>query len=174
MSRKVNMEKLLINGRNLIAAEALCNEIGNAKKRILDDKLVPRLEEFAEKEGLSLDSDTVCSKRFSGFYFEPSSWNEKYNIGFEFQQQNYTNLIYGIHLTDADEPSTSEKEQEELHQLFSNTSKKNKSKWWPWWAAFEYNNWTSDIFINIYKNPKAMAKLIINKTRVILKKIGNC
>ena len=175
MSRKVDMEKLLISGRNLIAAEMLCNEIGNTKERILDDKLVPVLEKFAKDNKLTLNYDTAYSKRFSGFYFARSSWDKKYNIGFEFQEKNYNSLIFGIHLIDGKKPSASPKEQEQLHKLFSD-SKKNKTKYWPWWSFFDddkYNNWNAYMFISIYNNPNEIANLLIDKTSEILEKIDS-
>ncbi len=175
MSRAIDMEKFLMYDKNLIAAETLCNEIGNTKEKILEEKLLPLLEKFAKSKELILDFDVSFSKRFSGFFFARSSWNKKYNIGFEFQKKDYKNLVFGIHLIDGNEPSATKKEQELLHKQFSDL-KKDKTKWWPWWSSFdddEYNNWSSELFIRIYNNPKEISEIIIKTTSEILEKIDN-
>ena len=171
MSREFDMEKLLIDGRNLIAAETLCNEIGNAKEKILEERLVPLLNDFAEAKDLIFDYD-VTGSRYSGFSFERKIWNSKYGIAFEFQKIGYQNLCYGINLDDGDMPSASKSEQKTIHNLYPES---NVSKWWPCWFWFdnEYRSWSTDDFIKIYKNPKEVAKLITDKVSEILEKIDS-
>lgn len=173
MSRRFDMENLLMISNNLITAESLYNEIGNAKQKILENRLIPLLKKYAKSKGLveSIDYD-VTGSRYSGFSFKRNNWNDKYGIGFEFEGSDYQNLIYGIHLDDGNKPSASVSERKSLRNLYPESKSSN---WWPCYFRFDenYESWSTEVFMKINENPEEVANLITDKVSEILEKIDS-
>ena len=137
-------------------------------ENILEENLIPLLDDFAKSKDLQFNYNLTGSC-YSGFSFERNHWKSKYGIGFEFQKENYDDLIYGIYLDDGNKTSASKAERIALNKLYPESK---KSELWPCWFGFnEYRNWTVEVFMNINNKPEEMASLIINRVLEILEKI---
>lgn len=161
MSKEI--QDLLLNGDNLRVAEDLSNEIADAKERIIQEKLVPKLRALAKKKKLEFDFDEIYSnKNYTGFWFYRKTWKEHFSIFFEFTKE-CSSLVYGINI-----------EQEKNKRLYERLKKlgsgRKPNKYWAILYDFEepYYNWTADTFIRINQNPDELVSRIEEKLDELL------
>jgi len=137
------IETIMMNKNHVKSAFQIAETIDSLKMRIFKNKLFPKLEEIAHKNGLILKiKGTPYHERYAGFYFQKKEWNNL-QLQFEFQETYYTHLIYGLRI---DEVKTNINSNNELYS--ENYWKKNKK-----WAAYRdfdgYRDWNVDVFLNI-------------------------
>lgn len=166
MSKEI--QDLLLNGDNLRVAEDLSNEIVDAKERIIQEKLVPKLKSLAKKKGLEFEFNEIYSnKNYTGFWFHKKSWKEHFYISFEFTKE-CSSLVYGINI-----------EQEKNKQLYERLKKlgsgRKPNEYWAILYDFEepYYSWTADTFIRINQNPGELVELVEEKVNELLEIIKN-
>jgi hypothetical protein len=119
------------------------------------------MEKLMENLGQKLG--VIFNFSIDSFSFEKEEW-KKYNIviGFEFQNANLRNLIYGLKRTD-----NIPKDLEEYLKNFKS------SDWWSIYSCMNnYANWDKDFFNALYNNEDEILnvfKSIIEEISAIMK-----
>lgn len=136
--------------------------------RILKTKIKPVLEKIAKKHSLEVDVDDIEN---GNFYFKAEAWR----YGFEFDESDWKDFIYGIvYYEKNDDKNISKQQKEELIDILKKSS---HSDWWSSWKYAEdpYRNWNEEIFKAISENPEQFGEFVESKLSEIekaLKKAG--
>ncbi|MGP1440310.1 MAG: PD-(D/E)XK nuclease family protein [Treponema sp.] len=98
------LTKILMEGNNLKYAQELSNGIDNAKNRIMEERIIPKIKELKKDIKLNVEISNSLKEKWGEFWFTKDSWkNKNICVSFVFESSMYRYLSVGIYKIDEKE-----------------------------------------------------------------------
>lgn len=144
-NNKEIVETVIKSTENLKSAMSIIVNESKIKEAVIK-KLYNKLIEWAKDNALDFEGDHQLKKQYNGFYFKRKEW-KNCRIAFEFQENNYRGMIYGIKCLSYQHINLV---STETHEKLKETFKLNYTPLWPLNKQIrKYSSWDNHTFIEI-------------------------